>query len=498
VAARGVVVESLFPKDPFWKNVNSAALENLSAWVPALFPVAALQATGAWRVSSDDLGRDLQEDLSIHPLGIVDWGIDDIGDIGTGQRRAGGHTPIDLVKEYGAHANPADAALWLCERLGIDPASLGWRSHSAQHEHQTEAGPLPFINIADWDTKPVPERLWAVEGRIPLLQAYLFTGNGAVGKSLVELMRLVAHTLGKPWLGMSVAQGPAIYMGCEDDADELHRRLADILSYYEATFAEAAEKGLHILSYAGEDCLLGVPEGGIIRPTPLWTRLVEAAMDIRPVAISIDTVADVYGGNEIDRGQVTGFVKMLQGAAIRARCSVGILAHPSVEGMNSGSGISGSTAWHNKVRARAYMRMPEIPKGEEIDSDLRIIQFKKNNYGRQGDTVQVRWRQGIFMPESDPHGLEKLALDQQDDKFFLGLLSHFNSQGRKVSAIGAANNYAPKEFAEEKLDGRKLSKARLEAAMRRLFAAGTIHVEEYGPPSRRHSHLVVGPGEGER
>ena len=436
----------------------------------------------------------MQEDLSIHPHGIVDWGVDDIGAIGTGQRRAGGHTPIDLVKEYGLHANPADAALWLCERLGIDPASLGWRSHSAQHEHNTEAGPLPFINIADWDMKPAPERLWAVEGRIPLLQAYLFTGNGAVGKSLVELMRLVAHILGKPWLGMSVAQGPAIYMGCEDDADELHRRLADILSYYDATFAEAAAKGLHLLSYAGEDCLLGVPESGIIRPTPLWRRLVEAAMDIRPVAISIDTVADVYGGNEIDRGQVTGFVKMLQGAAIRARCSVGILAHPSVTGMTTGSGISGSTAWHNKVRARAYMRAAETPKGEEIDSDLREIEFKKNNYGPQGDTMQVRWRDGVFVPESASHGLEKLAQDRRDDEFFLQLLARFNSQGRKVSAIRSANNYAPKDFAAETLEGHKLPpKARLEQAMRRLFAATEIHVEEYGPPSRRHSYLVVGP-----
>ena len=33
----------------------------------------------------------------------------------------------------------------------------------------------------------------------------------------------------KPWLGMAVRQGPVIYLGAEDEADELHRRLEAIL-----------------------------------------------------------------------------------------------------------------------------------------------------------------------------------------------------------------------------------------------------------------------------
>jgi hypothetical protein len=52
---------------------------------------------------------------------------------------------------------------------------------------------LPFINMSTWDTDPVPERQWAVQDRIPLKQTYLFTGNGAVGKSLVDLQRAVAR-----------------------------------------------------------------------------------------------------------------------------------------------------------------------------------------------------------------------------------------------------------------------------------------------------------------
>src|SRR5262249_58385057 len=45
----------------------------------------------------------------------------------------------------------------------------------------------------------------------------------------------------------------------------------------------------------------------------------------------------------IDANGVNGF------PAIKARCSVAILAHPSNAGMATGSGLSGSTGWHNKV-----------------------------------------------------------------------------------------------------------------------------------------------------
>src|SRR5262249_54329448 len=80
------------------------------------------QGTGAWRVSSRDLGRQLQEDLSIAPNGIVDFGVADMGDSRDGKR-----TPIDLMIEFGGQRTAAEAALWLWGRLGGAPAALGWQ-----------------------------------------------------------------------------------------------------------------------------------------------------------------------------------------------------------------------------------------------------------------------------------------------------------------------------------------------------------------------------------
>jgi hypothetical protein len=66
------------------------------------------------------------------------------------------------------------------------------------------------------------------------------------------------------------------------------------------------------------------------------------------------------------------------------------------------------------------------------------------------------------------------------------------AQGRKVTNTPNANNYAPTVLAREEVEGRKLTRWRLEQAMFRLFAANKIHVEEYGPPSKRHTYLRAG------
>jgi hypothetical protein len=58
--------------------------------------------------------------------------------------------------------------------------------------------PLPYLDMSSWDANPAPEREWAVENRIPMYQPHLTTGHGAIGKSLLELTRAVAHVLGKP------------------------------------------------------------------------------------------------------------------------------------------------------------------------------------------------------------------------------------------------------------------------------------------------------------
>lgn len=101
----------------FFGAVNAQALARLEAWFVELFPSARPYHDG-FRVSSRDLGRDLEEDLSAIPQGIRDFGEET------------GKTPIDLVMQWGSARDAKGAAFWLCERLNVDPAALGWTEPS--------------------------------------------------------------------------------------------------------------------------------------------------------------------------------------------------------------------------------------------------------------------------------------------------------------------------------------------------------------------------------
>jgi uncharacterized protein (DUF927 family) len=96
-----------------FKRINELALQAPAAWVPVLFPGATPKGDG-YRVTSKALNRSNQEDLSIMPTGIVDFGLE-----GTGDPKDGRRTAIDLVIEWGAASKPKDALAWLAKLLGV-------------------------------------------------------------------------------------------------------------------------------------------------------------------------------------------------------------------------------------------------------------------------------------------------------------------------------------------------------------------------------------------
>ena len=348
---------------------------------------------------------------------------------------------------------------------------------------------MQFCDLGAWASREPPPREWAVLDRFPLRNVALLSGEGAVGKSILLMQLGAAHVLGKDWLSTLPELGAFLYLNAEDEEDELHRRLAAIARHYGASLAEL--KGdVHLISLAGKDAVLGYPErNGLIKPTLLFHKLTEAARDIRPKLIGLDTSADIFAGNENDRSQVRQFIGLMRGMAIAANAAVIIATHPSLTGISSGSGVSGSTAWHNSVRARAYMRPVKADDDSEPDKDQRVVEFMKSNYGPIAATVAVRWRAGVFVTEPTGSGsLEKIAADAKAEETFLQLLNRFTEQGRNVSDKKNSPTYAPAAFAAE---GNGISKASMLAAMHRLFAATKIRVDNYGRPSRPYSRIFA-------
>ena len=245
-----------------------------------------------------------------------------------------------------------------------------------------------------------PEREWVVQDRVPLKNVTLLSGEGGVGKSVISLHLAVATALGRDWLNALPTPGPALVLCCEDDADELHRRLDRIVEHYSATFgATYGELGdMHLLSLAGQDAVLAAPNrNGLVQATKLFGRIHEAACDLRPRLIVLDNSADVFAGNENDRAQVRQFVTLLRDMAISANAGLLLTSHPSLTGISTGTGLSGSTAWNASVRSRLYFKRAKTEKDEEPDPDLRVLEVMKSNYGPCGETVTVRWKDGLFL-----------------------------------------------------------------------------------------------------
>src|SRR5262245_34658446 len=183
----------------------------------------------------------------------------------------------------------------------------------AEQQSKSEAPrpSLPFIKISNWKDRPVPERPWIVKDRIPAGNVTLLSGEGSVGKSIVSLQLAVAVVLGKDWLGSLPEHGPALVICCEDDADEVWRRLDLIFAHYGAAYTDFDD--LHIAALAGGETLMAAPNrSGIVTVTKLFECFREAALEIRPKLIVLDNAADIYGGNENDRAQVRQFIGHLR------------------------------------------------------------------------------------------------------------------------------------------------------------------------------------------
>ncbi len=111
---------------------------------------------------------------------------------------------------------------------------------------------FPLIDIGAWVGKTPPLRVWVVADRVPARVVTALYGDGGVGKTILLLQLAVCVVLGIDWLGAKVTAGPVLIMCCEDDPDELWRRLEKIAAYYNTDIATLKARGFHIASFAGK------------------------------------------------------------------------------------------------------------------------------------------------------------------------------------------------------------------------------------------------------
>ena len=246
-----------------------------------------------------------------------------------------------------------------------------------------KSGDAPKLNaLTSPATTPSRSRArWGVRDRFPRRNVALLSGEGAIGKSIVLLQLAVAHVLGRDWLRSMPEQGPVLLVNCEDEGEELVRRLRPILT---ATMQNSPTSRPICTPSRWPIAIRCWPRPiatAAWSPTPLYAELVEKVRTVQPICTVIDNVADVFGGGEIDRSQVRQFVAMMRQIAIAANGYVIMSSHPSLSGIASKSGLSGSTQWHKSMRARAYMHMLTETGGDNT-TGTRVLEFHEKQLQR--------------------------------------------------------------------------------------------------------------------
>jgi RecA-family ATPase len=288
---------------------------------------------------------------------------------------------------------------------------------------------------------------------------------------------------GKPLIGPASRPLNVLYWACEDDTDELHRRMVAIGGSLGVSLGDLAGK-LHVDARLGLDNTILATAYG----RPAWTPRVEVLRqqlnDLHIDLLILDNLAHVFAASENDRASVTMFAAGLCGLILdRPWCPM-LIGHVA---KSQGSEYAGSTAWENAVRMRWFLgkNMPDAQEDDEqSESDMRILAKRKSNYSSD-DVIRLRVGDRRFHIE-----------EQTDEGTVIGALREQNVRKVVIDAIRtlrARNIDSSEQYSRAYLPAQMVQfgltnghgKKDLERAMRQLLMSGEIRREVVGKKANR-------------
>ncbi len=303
-----------------------------------------------------------------------------------------------------------------------------------------------------------PPRTWIVEGMIPRSSNVLLSAHGGTGKTLLALQLAVCIAAGRPFFGLPTTQATVVALFAEDDADELHRRLAAVCAALDVDLADIDDRllifdavgvdvGLFSRRAAGDDgrqYATAEPDTTLMYD---WARFVCTTAEAE--VLLLDSISDTFDAEENRRAQVRRYLTRCLDLVLPRRGAVIQVAHvdkaAARSGVTGGQSFSGSTAWHNSCRSRIALRSlrQDDGEGQAGDDGRRELVVEKLNYGKPGLTVPLRYdaERHVFARDGEVADTGTVASirDRNERRTILRALLEVETAGRSVSTAPRAN-----------------------------------------------------------
>jgi len=396
------------------------------------------------------------------------------------------------------HWNPRCSPPWMPEQLSLKISNAYEYSQNQPGSKTLEAifdAPVVEsfkvldrpVDFMDMFNEPPPPREWLVNDVIPLDEMVLLTGKPGAGKSTVALQLAASVAYGAPWLGMPVQfQMPVVYIGCEDSDREVHQRIYQIGQLPEYGTLDLTRGLGQSWGRVGKENTLAMEnrKTGLISTGPFHEPLVRYLEEMpkgRKFLI-LDTLADMFTGNENDRGQVNQFVKGILGALKeRFELTILTLAHPA---KSDDSSYSGSTAWPGTHRAHIWMRPYDIKDPKTLDH-VRTLELVKTNYSKPHKIADVTWERGAYRV-IDTRGE---IFDDHTEINKDNLVKVIDKAWKKGLPFSLSINARPhlQDATVVDYDGRVLDWPRVKSLANKMIIEERIIEELWGPPGSKKS-----------
>lgn len=453
-------------------------------------------------------------------MAIVAFDCGNLRPVGESIRKAYPHAKITFAadNDHGSQDNPGiTKAQAAATKLGADivyPDPIDGRQATDWNDYHQANGIQALASALDLDSqlaiysastaegRAIPPVEWALQGWVPKGEVTLLYAVGGAGKSFL-MMDLMIHTaLGLPFMGIQTSQGGALGYFCEEDRNELDRRVQRIMKKEGLNKRWKELNNMMLWPRAGENnILMTFDREGIGSETQALRDLRDQVDKHRPELVVVDTAADVFAGNENDRNQVNQFVKRaLFSIAKDFDCAVLLNAHPSKTGSaDGGSKDSGSTAWHNSCRSRMFL-------GRDEDSGMLILEHLKSNRGQTQDPIAMFWQDDVLLPMVDSSGAINSMVERREnaelDALILERIGFLWENEINVST-NPKGNYAAKEIirwlrSKPDTKSKKITLAKVEDCINRMIDDGQIKISKRGHNKSHGQTLYVPDAHGNK